>query len=342
MIFCIFLLRRIFTDKNQEVGMKYEEINNVFLEKIAQRIPQKTETMKILADILGIGKEDVYKKIKGEDEFTFYEVMTISRQLGISLDSLNAENSLITKPFKLKLIEYVNPAETDFALMEEMTAIMKSFNDSADAEAAEITNILPQPLYVPYKYIFKFYLFKWKYQSDIKKTIPYKDIVIVDELRKTQEEYIKWAKLLHADYIFDHLLFHYLVADIRYFFQAGLITREEIQLIKQDLLEILENIDLLSSTGFIKETGRKINIYISYVNIDTNYIYVAAQDYHLTIIKAFILNGIATTDDKVFEKLKQRVQSIKQQSVLMTKSAEKERVKFLKEQRNIIESLSQF
>lgn len=320
--------------------MKYEEINNVFLEKIVQKIPQKSEIAKILADLLGIDQEDVYRKIKGEDNFTFYEVMTISEEFGISLDNLKAENPLITEPFRFKLIEYINPAETDFALMEEMTLIMKSFSETSEPEAAEITNILPQPLYIPYKYISRFYLFKWKYQSNLNKAIPYKDIVIVDKLQKIQEEYLKWAKLLHADYIFDHLLFHYLVADIRYFFQAGLITREELLLIKQDLLSILDEIDLLSSTGFIKETGKKINIYISYVNIDTNYVYVAAPGYFLTIIKTFILNGIATTDEKIFNELKHRVQSIKQQSVLITKSAEKEKIKFLKEQFHIIESLS--
>ena len=137
------------------------------------------------------------------------------------------------------------------------------------------------------------------------------------------------------------MLFNYFVADMRNFYHAGLITREEVELIKLDLLKILDEIDVLSRTGFFKETGKKVHIYISYVNVDTNYIYVTAEDFHLTIIKAFILNGIATTDKKVYEELRFRVQSIKRHSVLITGSGEKERIDFLERQYKIVDGLSQ-
>ena len=321
--------------------MKHEILYNSFLDEIGRKIPQKTMVVNILADLLCISKEAVYRRLKGEVPFTFFEAITISRHFGISLDNLDMVSSPISKPFKLKLIEYINPVESDFALMKEMTNLMKSFKNTPDPEAAEITNILPQPLYLPYKNITRFYLFKWKYQSNLNKAMPYKDIILVDKLQKIQEEYVKWARRLRASYIFDHLLFEYLVADIRYFYYAGLITLEEISQIKQDLLKILDEIDELSRTGFFKKTGKKVQIYISYVNVDTNYIYVAAEDFHLTIIKAFILNGIATTDKQVFEELKRRTQSMKRQSTLITGSGEKERVRFLEEQHKVIGSLSQ-
>lgn len=322
--------------------MKYETLYNSFLEEIIQRIPQKAEVVNVLADMLDIGKEAVYRRLRREVPFTFYEVMTISKQLGISLDNLDMLGSSASKPFRLNLIEYINPAESDFALMEEMTTIMKSFSDAMNPEAGEITNILPQPLYVGYKHVFKFFLFKWKYQSNrSSKAVPYKDIVIVDKLQKTQEEYVTWAKRLHATYVFDYQLFHYLVANVRYFHYVGLITRDDIQLIKQDLLEILDEINNLSRTGIFKETGKKVNIYISNVNVDTNYIYVSASDYQLTIMKIFLLNGIASTDKKTFEELKHWMQSMKRQSVLITGSGEQDRINYLEEQHVIVESLSQ-
>jgi len=320
--------------------MEDKILYNSFLEEIGKKIPQKTEVANIISEILCIDKNDVYRKLNGEASFTFYEVVAISRHLDISLDNLKIDDSSTAKQFEPKQIEYVNPAESDFALMAEMTTIMKSFKDASDPEAAEITNILPQPLYIPYENVSRFYLFKWKYQSNLNKAIPYKDIIISDTLKKTQDDYIKWARLLHADYIFDHLLFQYLIADIRYFYHAGLITREEILLIKQDLLYILDDIDYLTNTGFFRETGKRVNIYISDVNIDTNYVYVSTPDFQLTIIKAFIINGIATTDKKISRELSHRVQSIKQQSILITGSSEKDRIKFLTEQRNVIESLS--
>ncbi|NDV96681.1 hypothetical protein D0T84_17430 [Dysgonomonas sp. 521] len=322
--------------------MNYEALYTNFLEEIVHKIPQKTRLVNILADILCISKEAVYRRLRGEMQFSFQEAMIISRELHIPLDTLETNNSHASKPFKLNLIEYINPAESDFALMEEMTEIMKSFKNIAEPEVGEITNILPQPLYVNYENIFRFYLFKWNYQTNNSiKATPYKDIIVLDKLKKTQGEYVKWAKRINTEYVFDPLLFQYLVTNIKYFYYVGLISHEDAQLIKQDLLKILDDIDAMSRTGIIKESGKKINIYISDVNVDTNYIYVATPDYHLTIIKVFLLNGIASTDTKTFEEVKRWMQSFKRQSRLITVSGEKERRSFLKEQHDLIDSLSQ-
>jgi len=319
--------------------MKHEAFHNSFLEEIAQKIPQKTKLADILADMLCIGKDAVYRRLRGDMPFTFDEAMTVSRQLGISLDNLNTDIS-VSKPFKLNLIEYINPAESDFALMEEMTMIMKSFKGIPNPEVGEITNILPQPLYVVHENIFRFYLFKWKYQTNrFSRAVPYKDILILNKLKKIQEEYAKWAKQLDTEYVFDYQLFNYIITDIRYFYNIDLISREDIQLIQEDLLKILDKIDTWSRTGIIEESGKKIDIYISNVNIDTNYIYVSTPDYQLTIIKAFILNGIASTDKATFKEVKYWIRSMKQQSTLITKSSETERILFLKEQRELIQSL---
>lgn len=321
--------------------MKHDILYNNFLTEIAQKISQKGMMVNILADMLCIGKEAVYRRLRREVPFSFFEVMTISKQLGISLDGLNATTHSIVKPFKLSLIEYINPAISDFALMEEMTAILKSFKEHSNPEAGEITNLLPQPLYVSYEHVFKLYLFKWKYHSNRQdKAIPYKDIVIVDKLQKTQEEYVSWAKRLNAHYILDRRLFHYIVSNVEYFYNVGLITREEIRLIRHDLLKILDEMDHLARTGVFRETGKKVNIYISNINVETNYIYVTTSDYQLTIIKAFLLNGIASTDRTTFEEVRQWTRSMKRQSILISGSGDKERIKFLDEQYQIIDSLS--
>ncbi|MDL2303177.1 hypothetical protein LJC28_02155, partial [Dysgonomonas sp. OttesenSCG-928-D17] len=312
------------------------------LEEITRKISQKTVVVDLLADILHIEKGAVHKRMKGEIPFTFSEAMTISRYLGISLDNMEMISQEESHSFKLKLIEYINPAESDFSLLEEMTAILKTFTNVPNPEAGEITNILPQPLYVNREHISKFYLFKWKYSSQKKQGgIRYNDIVISNKLKKARKEYVKWARLLHADYIFDRLLFHYLVTDIKYFYQVGRITKEDVLLIKQDVVDILDEIDELTNTGKFNETGKEVNIYISNVNVDTNYIYISTPHYQLTIIKAFLLNGVASTDKTTVEEVKRWIQTKKQQSTLITKCNERDRVNFLKEQYNIVESLAQ-
>ncbi|MDR0348711.1 MAG: hypothetical protein LBH90_04355 [Tannerella sp.] len=321
--------------------MKNEVLYNSFLEKITQKIPHQAEAAHILANMLFITKEKAHKKLRREDSFTFDEIITISGQLGISLDRLKTDNAPAVKPFGSKLVEYLNPAELDFALLEALAIILKPLRDVPNAFGGEITNVLPRPLYMTCESIFKFDLFRWKYQSNNShEIVPYKDIVIMDKLRMQLEKTVKYAKNIHTDYIFDNQIFHYLVTDVKYFYFAGLLSDEEVRQIKEDLLKILHKIDCLSQTGFFNETGKKINIYLSNVKINTSYIYINAPDYQLAIVKAFLLNGIASIDEKTFKILNSKLQAIKRQSVLITGSGEKERIKFLKEQRRFIEDLS--
>ncbi|MDR2037271.1 MAG: hypothetical protein LBQ60_05045 [Bacteroidales bacterium] len=318
-------------------------MHHVFLDEIAQRIPQKEERIDVLADMLSISRKAVNSRLQGEVPFAFHEAMIISRQLNIFLDTLKLDNLPMLKPlFKFNQIENTNPIKTSFALSEEMVSILKFLKNFPDAEGGEVTNILPQPLYVAYQYVFRFYLFKWKYQTKgLNKVVPYKDVIIEDKLQKIQKENVKWAKILHTEYILDNLIFQYLVNDINYFYQIRLITDEEINLIKRDLLKILEQIDRWSSEGFFEETGKRINIYISDINIETSYVYINAPDYQLTMAKTFLLNGIVSTERTTFEEMKQWVQSIKQQSFSITRSGERKRVEFLKKQYNLIETLPQ-
>ncbi len=314
---------------------------NSFLGEIVQKIPQKIDVVNTLADMLCLAKEAVYRRLRKEVPFTFYEVMTISRQLGISLDNLEMDNSPKTQPFRLKLIEYMDPQESDFAMMEDIIAIMKSCKDCPDAHAGEVTNILPQPLYVYYEHVFRFYLLKWKYQSNRSEhAVPYRDIAVPEQLQRVQEEYGGWTKHIHRDYVFDRMLFRDFVTNVEYFHCIGLITRDEVMSIMDDLLRILDEIDYLSRTGTFRETGKKVDIYISGVNVETSYVYVSAPDCRLTIIKAFLLNGIVSSDRATFEEAKLWMHSLQKQSVLITGSGEKERIGFLEEQHKIVESLS--
>lgn len=321
--------------------MKYEELYNDFLEEITQSIPQKTEVVNVLSGMLNIGRDAVYRRLRGEVPFSFYEVMTISKELKISLDELNMGGKATSRPFNLKLIEYINPAESDFALMEEVNNVLKFVHTDPKANGGEVTSILPQPLYVKHESLLRFYLFKWKYQTNSEAhVIPYRDIVIVDQLKRLQEENREWAWSIQTEYILDNQIFHYLVNYVRYFHDIGLISHDEVREIKDDLLKILHEIDSLSRTGIVKETGKKLDIYISNLNIETSYCYIDSTDDQLTIIKAFLLNGIASTDRKTLEELKRWIQSIKRQSFLITGCGERERINFLDEQESIIESLA--
>lgn len=306
-----------------------------------QKVPCKTDLVNIIMDILFIGKEAAYRRLREEVPFSLSEVATISQKLGISIDNLLGSASLKSKPFHLKHVEHLNPTEIDYAMIEEFVTILRNIKKEDFSEGGEATNILPQPLYLKHKHISRFYMFKWKnMHDDPNKTTSYCDIHIPERLRDIQLENVIVAQNVSTtNYIFDNLIFQYLANDLKYFKNIQLITDEECQLIKNDILQILSEFEVLSETGYFPVSKNKVNMYISNTNFAGSYCYIQNNSFYISMVKALILNGIASLDPKVFEQLKSWFNTQKQQSILITQSGERERISFFKKQRNIINEL---
>ena len=102
--------------------------------------------------------------------------------------------------------------------------------DGADWEAGQSTNILPRSFAYYYSNITRFYLFKWMYQySHIDALKPFREVVISPQLAEVQQDYLRATRQLKSSYyIFDHLVFHYLVTDIKFFASINMITPEAV------------------------------------------------------------------------------------------------------------------
>lgn len=68
--------------------MIIDKLNIGLIEAIKKKIPSKGSIANLLMDILYIGKEAIYRRLRGEVPFTFAEAAIISRKLEISLDDI--------------------------------------------------------------------------------------------------------------------------------------------------------------------------------------------------------------------------------------------------------------
>ena len=62
--------------------------NANLIEAMKEKLPLKGQLADMLMDTLYIGKEAVYRRLRGEVPFTLQESALISRKLGISLDKI--------------------------------------------------------------------------------------------------------------------------------------------------------------------------------------------------------------------------------------------------------------
>lgn len=69
-------------------------------------------------DILYIGKEATYRRLRGEVPFTLAEAAILSRKLGISLDTIIGTSFRENAVFDMNIVDYQNPFETYFTILD--------------------------------------------------------------------------------------------------------------------------------------------------------------------------------------------------------------------------------
>ena len=320
--------------------MRQEILHDNLLKAIREKIPHEENLANVLGNLLCIGKEAIYRRLRGDVPFTLLETALISKEMNISIDAIFESVSPKSRPFQLKLTECINPLETDLNMMNNFVDVFRSIDPDTHSESASSANILPQALYLNYKFLTRFYLFKWKAQHDGLNTVQsLHEIVVQDQLVKIQKDFVQETqRVKDTCYIWDNMIFLYLINDIKYFSSVNLISDDDVQELKEELYHFLDYTERLSARGKF-DNGNKISFYISNINFDTTYSYVQTRKYKLTLIKAFTLNSVASLDDKTFDSVKNWITSLKRFSTLISESGDLQRIHFFRKQRELVSTL---
>lgn len=316
-------------------------IHEKFINAIREKIPHKAILTNTLIDLLCIEREAVYRRMRGDVAFTFEEIAAISNKLGISLDNLIGARSVKSRPYQLCLVEYIDPIEDDYKMWDMYNDRLRGVRQDPDSCSVECMSLLPAVFVLDYSYIFRFYLFKWYNQYGyMEHTAHYREIEPSEKLLQVQRVTANESKHIKSTiYVLDPLISQYIVNDICYYSSVHLIDKEDVKMLKQDLLRFLSELENMAARGTYRETGNAIQFYISNINFDASYSYLETRKVHINIIRAFILNAVMSMDDKAYEIFHNWLQSLLKSSTMISVSGEKQRILFFEKQRMIIDSL---
>ena len=321
--------------------MMTDKLNSGLIESMKEKIPEGANLANLLMDILYIGKEAVYRRLRGEVPFTFTEAAVISQKLGVSLDQLIGANFGGNALFGLNIVHYADPVETYYAMIDGYAKIFRELKREPESELATSSNIIPQTLYMTYDMLSRFRLFKWMYQHDkIDCTNHcYDDLVLPEKLLQRQKELVDEAQQFESTcHIWDSMIFQYLVNDIKYFTKIHLLTEDNVFQLKTELLQSLDELEEIAMKGKFA-SGKDVHIYISNINFEATYSYAASKYRHVSMIRIYAINSITSRDTEVFGNLKEWIRSLRKFSTLISQSAEMQRIQFFKKQREIIAEL---
>lgn len=321
--------------------MNDKSLHDIFIDILRNKIPDHASLANNLVDMLYIGKEAVYRRLRGEVPFTFNEISVIARRMGISLDQLIGTVSERNRPFTFKITRFAYPEEIDYVMIKEYVNLLQNARDEdSDTEMGIAAKMIPDALHLRYKNITRFYLFKWLYQYDnIEGIKKFHEVESTEEMLSILDEskdlynYIK-----DVYYIFDKMIFKNIVDDIKYFEKIGLILRKDVEELQESLFSLVDYLENLAITG-VNEVGNKVRLYISNVNFEAGYCYLNSEKYKLNMVRIFTLYDIYSLDHYSLTTASKWMQSLKRGSILISESGEMQRLIFFKEQREIISSL---
>ena len=315
------------------------ELNTGLIEAIKEKIPANSNLANVLIDILFIGREAVYRRLRGEVPFTLTEAAIISRKLGVSLDKIVGISFKDNAVFDMNVVHHDDPFETYYEIINKYIGLLKNMGDDVTSELATSSNMLPQTLYLKHDILSKFRLFKWMYQNKYIDCKSFEELDIPPKLVNIQKDYVAMTRHIHSiDYIWDNMIFQHLINDIQYFASIHLISDETKEEIKNELFLLADELEKLAINGKTAD-GNRVRIYVSNINFEATYSYVDTNNLQLSLIRIYSINSITTMDNEIFCTLKEWIQSLKKFSTLISESGEMQRIQFFKQQREIISTL---
>lgn len=316
------------------------DLNQSLIQAMRNCLPEGMNLANILMETLHLGKEAIYRRLRGEVPFTLAEAATITQRLRLSLDKLVGAQEHKNALINLNMVEYESPADTYYNLVSNYIKIFDVVTEDPGAEISVSSNILPQTLYLKYDILARFRMFKWIYQHE--KTHfsnRFEDLVLPEKLLDKLKEFVAYAQLFHhTSHVWDREMIPHLVNDINYFASLNLISAETVRLLKEEVLSLLDDLENIAAQGAYKN-GNEVMIYLSNINFEATYSYVETSSYHLSMIRVFAINSLTSDNDDLFVRLKAWIQSLKKFSTLISRSGGIERVQFFNKQRAIVRDL---
>lgn len=237
--------------------------------------PQHSNPASLLMDMLNIGREAAYRRLRGEVPFTFGEASALCARMHFSLDRVVGLAATDKLSFQLKFKEFTALLETYNEILERDIAFMREVASDPTTEFATATNSLPAEFYGKYDNLNRFKLFKWLYQHEVGNPAvrTFEELKLPAELRRNCREYVRWVQSVATTYlIFDDSNFKHWLNALRAYREMHLISQESVRVLRDELFAMLDEMETVAVKGEF-ENGNKIFLYLSDIDLESSYSY---------------------------------------------------------------------
>jgi len=315
--------------------------NDLLSAKILESIPDNIKPIEFLTELLNIGKESAYRRMRSEIPFTFEEITKLSLELDFSVDEIIGKNKEERIFLDLQANSTANHEESFLAMIQEYYKYTELLSNAHDKEIYVVLNRISLSLIIGFESLFKLYYYNWKHQTyNISLNEPFSDTVIPPQINAIRQQFklIK-PNIYNVHYIIDRDIFQNITREIQYYYNRKLITDDEIIVLKEELSLALKNMETIMQTG-CNEYGASASYYLSLIDIETN-TNVAVFDGNIaSLYWMHPVSSICIVNQEICNMQKRWVESIKKYSILVTLSNEILQAEFINKQNEYLNNLT--
>ncbi len=314
--------------------------NNYFIQAIIKALGSDKGVAAKLSNILSLGKESIYRRIRGDIPFTLDEAIEIARQLDISIDELYLRPADKQASFQINLLNIQDPASNYCEILSGYIKTFKTLKTFSTINLLSAYNVMPYSLLLAHDLTARFHLYKWFHLVKCRKhhttfsefTVPNK-VREIEQSFRNENQHVK-----NATFILDRNIFLSFAKDISLFVELELVTEQEKQILKKELLSIISTVDTIAYNGHYP-TGNKVNIYLSNITLDASFTLFEAQEFEMVHLRVFSINGIESQNKEICNMSRAWLYALENNSNSITQCDSMLRIRYFEEQRSLINQI---
>lgn len=316
-------------------------LNEIVLTKILDVMPGNIKPVNLLMDILDIGKESAYRRLRGEKAFSLEEIYKLSLNLHFSLDEIIGNNKADAAAFNHIGTVNQSPDKNLLVFFRYYEIHLQRLIDSDNSDIICTLNHFLNTMFVGYEHLFKFIYYRWMHQmTNVPLNYLYSELVIPSEIKEICNRMVLLnTKLKRLSLIVDNNLFLNLIKEMQYFYVRGLVNDMEMKTLQTEFRRYLDDIEKTINRG-ISTNGTQIKIYLSVLHISSTTTFSKWDGNEESAFWHHYGYPIYTRSKEITTRHRLWIDSLKKYCTIISQSNELLQAEFLNKQREYINNMA--
>ncbi|WP_163309644.1 helix-turn-helix domain-containing protein [Dysgonomonas sp. 521] len=314
-------------------------INDKLINALKKNHAGKRTAVNTLMDILPMGREAAYRRLRGEIPFTLDEAAVICKKFNLSFDRLVYGDDKELYDYQLQALFLKDPLGEFCRMLTEIATGIEEISTDPHSFSYRAYRALPAEFFGRYDSISKVYLYILFYQ--LKPTeIPGKmaDMRLPRKIYDIQAQAADALLNIDSTIILDKHIVEDFIGIVKYFSFMGLLEKKEVAQIKADLFRLIDDLEKCASAGE-SPFGKKTDIYISNISFDATYSYIEGAGIKSSSVTVFCVDYLSCRNPDVLESQRLWIRSLIRFSTQISVSGEFQRNQYFTQQRHLVDTM---